>query len=292
MCLKSWGRGSYARILIEIDACNGFSNNLVMAVPNTDGPKYTKDTIRVEYVREPPRYSTCLIFGHSVDDCPNAPKRVVNRVDKDKGGSSGVDGDGFIKVKRKKSVNQPTKDVSPKMTPSAGKKKVSRKDNSLKKTCKTNSLTSGNRTFSVSNSFDVLNVDNPGTEQVDSGNKASMSGVQEEGQNYTPLIEMINMFEQQLLEWKCVLVDGEGKPLENDDYTGDHDSEDEVEHVDNEMESYLDSEPSGDPHDDDMYEGNEIPENIQSICDNLDIKVILDEESPGALRISTWTILG
>nr|GEV90504.1 hypothetical protein [Tanacetum cinerariifolium] len=231
MCLKSWGRGSYARILIEIDAYNGFSNNLVMAVPNIDG----------------------------LDDCPNAPKRVVNRVDKDKGRSSGVDGDGFIKVKRKKSgdnyggtknfmmvsvkpktlyrhkVNQPTKDVSPKMTPSAGKKNVSRTDNSLKKTCKTKSSTSGNRTFSVSNSFEVLNVDNLGIEQVDSGNKASMSGVQEEG---------------------------------------DHDSEDKVKLVDNEMESYLALEPSGDPHDDDMYEGNEIHENIQSICDNLDIKVV------------------
>ncbi|GKD75427.1 putative RNA-directed DNA polymerase [Tanacetum coccineum] len=27
------------------------------------------------------------------------------------------------------------------------------------------------------------------------------------------------------------------------------------------------------PYDDDMYEGHEIPDNIQSICDNLDIKV-------------------
>ncbi|GKA22077.1 hypothetical protein Tco_0708039, partial [Tanacetum coccineum] len=28
-----------------------------------------------------------------------------------------------------------------------------------------------------------------------------------------------------------------------------------------------------DPYDDDMYEGQEIPDNVQSICDNLDIKV-------------------
>ncbi|GJZ26988.1 hypothetical protein Tco_0571241 [Tanacetum coccineum] len=40
---------SYARILIEIDACNGFSDNLVMAVPSLAGPGYTKETIRVEY---------------------------------------------------------------------------------------------------------------------------------------------------------------------------------------------------------------------------------------------------
>ncbi|GKD76674.1 zinc knuckle CX2CX4HX4C containing protein, partial [Tanacetum coccineum] len=41
MCLESYGRSNYARILIEIDACNGFSDNLVMVVPNLDGPGYT-----------------------------------------------------------------------------------------------------------------------------------------------------------------------------------------------------------------------------------------------------------
>ncbi|GJZ46514.1 hypothetical protein Tco_0594110 [Tanacetum coccineum] len=100
---------------------------------------------------------------------------------------------------------------------------------------------------------------------VDSGNKASSSGVQKEGQSYTPLVEKIN-------------------------------NEDEVLPVDNEMASFLSSKPLGvgygtnsllkqwrdtygnadydyDPYDDDIYEGQEIHYNIQSICDNLDIKV-------------------
>ncbi|GKE43238.1 hypothetical protein Tco_1470522 [Tanacetum coccineum] len=34
MCLESWGRSSHARVLIEIDACNDFNDNLVMVVPN------------------------------------------------------------------------------------------------------------------------------------------------------------------------------------------------------------------------------------------------------------------
>ncbi|GJT75578.1 hypothetical protein Tco_1042303 [Tanacetum coccineum] len=42
-------RSSYARILIEIDASNCFSDNLVMDVPNLDEPRYTKETIRVKY---------------------------------------------------------------------------------------------------------------------------------------------------------------------------------------------------------------------------------------------------
>ncbi|GJU83643.1 hypothetical protein Tco_1286008 [Tanacetum coccineum] len=56
------------------------------------------------------------------------------------------------------------------------------------------------------------------TLEVESGNKASTSG---------------------LLEEKCVLVDEDGKPLEKVDYSGDHGSEDEVDHVDNEMASFL-----------------------------------------------------
>nr|GEZ65607.1 hypothetical protein [Tanacetum cinerariifolium] len=203
------------------------------------------------------------------DDCLKASKRVVNRVDKDKGRSPGADDDGFIKVKKKKlggniggtknfipvlvkpktiyhpKVNQPTKEVSPKMALSVGKKKVSTTGNSSKKTGKTNVSTSGNGTFSLSSSFEVINVDNPITEVVDLGNKASMSGVQEEVQSSTPLVEKINMFEQQLLDGECVLVDDEGKPLEKVDYTGDHDSDDEVEPVDDKMASYLASKSSG-----------------------------------------------
>ncbi|GJS45968.1 hypothetical protein Tco_0596089 [Tanacetum coccineum] len=97
------GRSSYARILIKIDGCNGFCDNLVMVAPNFDGHGYTKETICVEYKWEPPRCSTCLVFGHSVDDCPKAPKQAVNRVDIGKGRSPEDDDDDFIEVKMKKS---------------------------------------------------------------------------------------------------------------------------------------------------------------------------------------------
>ncbi|GKD77676.1 hypothetical protein Tco_1340297, partial [Tanacetum coccineum] len=103
--------------------------------------------------------------------------------------------------------------------------------------------TLGNGTFSLSNSFEDLNVENSVSEEVEMGNKASTSSVQEKGQSSTPL-----------------------------------DSEDEIESVDNEMASYLALKPSGigygtkslleqwretyvnddyDPYDDDMYEGQD-----------------------------------
>ncbi|GJV57278.1 WRKY domain-containing protein [Tanacetum coccineum] len=228
------GRSIYARILIEIEACNDFSDNLVMAVTNLEGTRYMKETIRVEYQWKPPRCSTCLIFGHSLDHCPKAPKRVVNKMDKGKGGSSGEDDEGFVEVEKKKSggANQMA-------TPSVGKK---------------NASMSGNGTFFLSNSFEALNVENSGN---------------------------------------CVIVDYDGRPQKKVDYSGDQNSEDEIESIDNEMTNYLASKPLGvgygtksllvqwretyvnddyDPYDDDMYEGQDIHDNIQSICDNLDIK--------------------
>ncbi|GJW92531.1 hypothetical protein Tco_0170084 [Tanacetum coccineum] len=90
--------------------------------------------------------------------------------------------------------------------------------------------------------------------------------------------------ERLITDGKLTLVDDD-KPIENVDYLGNHNSEDEVEPVENEMASFLASNPSGvgygtnsllkqwretygnadydyDPYDDDMYEGQEIPDNI------------------------------
>ncbi|GJW43621.1 hypothetical protein Tco_0072420 [Tanacetum coccineum] len=196
------------------------------------------------------------------------------------GESSRVDDEGFIEVKRKKSSGNigGTKHFKP-----------------VSITSNMTAATSRNGTFLISNSFEALNFDNLVSEDVDSGNKASLSDVQKEGKSSTPLVEKINKFKQQMLDGKCVLVDDEGNPLEMVDYFGDHDSEDEVLLVDNKMASFMASKPSGvgygtnsfleqwrdtyenadydhDPYDDDMYEGREIPDNIQSVCDNLDIK--------------------
>ncbi|GJX97162.1 hypothetical protein Tco_0352960 [Tanacetum coccineum] len=99
----------------------------------------------------------------------------------------------------------------------------------------------------------------------------------------TPIVDKIDKLEKLIIDGKVSLVDDEGKPLKKVDYPGDHDSEDEVELVDNEMTSFLASERVGfgtnslleqwrdtyenadydyDPYDDDMYEGQEIPDNV------------------------------
>nr|GEX16279.1 hypothetical protein [Tanacetum cinerariifolium]GEZ56630.1 hypothetical protein [Tanacetum cinerariifolium] len=109
----------------------------------------------------------------------------------------------------------------------------------------------------------------------------------------TPIIAKIDKIKKLIIDGKVTLVDDEGNFLEKVVYSGDYNSEDEVASVDNEMasflakkdgygtqslleqwnESYENDDYKYDPYDDDMYERQEIPENLQAICGNLDITV-------------------
>nr|GEV14076.1 hypothetical protein [Tanacetum cinerariifolium] len=168
-------------------------DNLVMDILNFEGTGYTKETILIEYEWEPPRCSTCLLYGHLLDDCPKAPKRVENRMDKGKCQTVGADDEAKQSAE---GMNN-----SPKTSPFIGTNKA---------------LTSCY--IKIAPSHQAV--------------KATTSGIQEERQSST-LVEMISVFEQQILEGKFVLVD-DGKPFEKVDYLDYMDNEDEVEPIDNE----------------------------------------------------------
>nr|GFB59323.1 hypothetical protein [Tanacetum cinerariifolium] len=110
----------------------------------------------------------------------------------------------------------------------------------------------------------------------------------------TPIIVKIHKMKRLIIDGTAIFVDYEGIPLKRVFDSGDHDSDYEVASVDNDMTNFLASkdiqyctnsrleqwkEPYGneeydyDPYNDDMYEGQDIPDKIQDICDNLDIKV-------------------
>ncbi|GJS07945.1 hypothetical protein Tco_0364741 [Tanacetum coccineum] len=158
---------------------------------------------------------------------------------------------------------------------------------------------------SKSNPFDVLNsVEN----DVDLGTNRGASNLASQEANSsgssfwnvsssspitTPIVEKIDKIERLIIDGKVTFVNDEGKTLENVYYSRDYDSEDEVASVDNEIasffakkdgygtnslleqweETYKNADYDYNPYDDDMYEGQEVPEKFQSICDNLDIKV-------------------
>ncbi|GJU30536.1 hypothetical protein Tco_1174125 [Tanacetum coccineum] len=123
---------------------------------------------------------------------------------------------------------------------------------------------------------------------------SSFWNVESSSTSTTSIVEKIDKMERLIIDGKLTLLDDKGKPLKKVDSSGDYDSEDEVASVDNEKENFLalnkfgygthslleqwtDSYVNGyydfDPYDDDMYEGQDILDKIQDICDNFDIKV-------------------
>ncbi|GKC36628.1 hypothetical protein Tco_1049012 [Tanacetum coccineum] len=189
MCIQSWGRSSYARALIEIQADVELKDTIVVVMPKFVGDGFYTCTIRVEYEWKPPRYSCCKIFGHVQDECPkNVDSGVMKNLKNPSQAPNGVPVDLKVGFKPAKQVYRP----------------VSKK---------TNNNTSGNKKKDVE----------PIKENVESSRK----------------------------------------PLDKVDSSGDHDSEDEVESVDNEMASFLASKKVG-------YGTNSMLEQWKKTYENVD----------------------
>ncbi|GJU09023.1 nucleotide-diphospho-sugar transferase [Tanacetum coccineum] len=293
MCMQSWGRSSYARVMIELRADVELKDNIVVAMPKITREGHYTCNVRVEYEWKPPRCSSCKVFGHIHEECPKNT------------------GAGEKKTVKKPSQTSRGVPVGPKMgfKPQKEYRPVTKKPNAS---------SSGNKkkgvepTIKVSNSnpFDVLNsVDNDvefGTNRGTTNlvnNEATSSGssfmnIDNDGEfaSNTPIGEKIDKIERQICEGKLRLLDNDGNPLVP---TGIVESDSEVEVVFDEtanlristsgkdgsdkgygtnslLEQWRDSYPDNDdydPYDDDMYENHDLSEHLQSICDDLDITV-------------------
>ncbi|GKB51322.1 retrotransposon protein, putative, ty1-copia subclass, partial [Tanacetum coccineum] len=289
MCLQSWGRSCYVRAMIELCADVKLKDTIVVATPKIAGEGFYTCTIRVEYEWKPPKCACFKVIGHIHEEYP---KNI---------------GSGKAKNLKKPSQTPRGVPVGPKVgfKPTKEYRPISKKPTAN---------TSGNKKKCVeptnegsnSNPFDVLNsVDNDvelgtngGTSNLVSNgvnsNGSSFWNVKTSSTSTTSIVDKIGKLEKLIIDGKVTLVDDDGKPLKKVDYPGDHDSEDEVESVDNDMarsmaservgfgtksllEQWRDSYENGDydedPYDDDMYEGQDLPDKIQDICDNLDIRV-------------------
>nr|GEW55614.1 hypothetical protein [Tanacetum cinerariifolium] len=94
MCMESYGRGSFARALIELDGTCGLKDKLVVVIPKSKGLGYRMDTIHVEYEWKPFRCDNCKIFGHSCDNFPQwaSTKKARSKDEKQKDILDDVDG--------------------------------------------------------------------------------------------------------------------------------------------------------------------------------------------------------
>ncbi|GJZ33553.1 ribonuclease H-like domain, reverse transcriptase, RNA-dependent DNA polymerase [Tanacetum coccineum] len=73
MCLQSWGRSSYARVMIELRADVELKDTIVVAMPKINKEGFYTCNVRVEYEWKPPRCVCCKIFSHTQVECPKNP---------------------------------------------------------------------------------------------------------------------------------------------------------------------------------------------------------------------------
>ncbi|GKC62668.1 hypothetical protein Tco_1095266, partial [Tanacetum coccineum] len=214
--------------------------------------------IRVEYEWKPPKCASCKVFGHIPEECL---KNI-----------------GAGEMKNLKKTSQ-----APKGIPVGPKKGVDHTDK-----------------LSDSDPFEVLNsVDNDVEMGTNEGGRqiriiTRLIKVDPRSGSTTPILDKIRKFENIIIYGQAILVDETDNPLKKVEYPGDQDSEDEVASVDNDMARSLALERTGfgtqslleqwrdyygngdydeDLYDDDMYEGHDLFEEIQTICDKLDIRV-------------------
>ncbi|GJV05871.1 retrotransposon protein, putative, ty1-copia subclass [Tanacetum coccineum] len=281
------GRSSYARAMIELQADLELKDNIVMAMPKIAREGHYTCNIRVKYEWKPPRCASCKIFGHIHEEClKNTDVGETKTIKKPSQTSQGVLVGQKVRFKHHKEYR-----------PVPKKPNASSNDNKKK---------GMEPTIEVSNSnpFEVLNsVDNDvelGTNRGTTNlvnNKANSSGssfinVDNSSTSTTPIIDKIRKFEDLLTSGQAILMDEAGNPLKKVDFVGDYESEDEVASIDNDMarslaservgfgtqtlleqwrDSYSNGDYDDDPYDDDTYEGQDLPQEIQAICDNLDI---------------------
>nr|GFA48663.1 hypothetical protein [Tanacetum cinerariifolium] len=289
MCLHSWGRSSYARAMIELRADVELKDTIVVDMPKINKKGLYTCNVRVEYEWKPPRCVCCKIFGHTQVECPKNPSLGVGAGEtKNPKKTSQAPKGILVGSKMAFKLNQEYRHVTKKHTANSSGNKKKCVDSTSK--------------VSDSNPFEVLNsVDNDVEMGINGGHQILIrSGLIQADlrsgiiTSTTPIMDKIGKFEDLIIDGQATRVDEAGNPLKTVEYPGDHDSEDEVALVDNDMTRSLASERTGfgtqslleqwtdsygngdydeDLYDDDMYEGQDLSEEIQTICDKLDIRV-------------------
>ncbi|GKC38888.1 ribonuclease H-like domain-containing protein, partial [Tanacetum coccineum] len=71
----SWS--SYDRSMIDLRVDEELKDTIVVAMPKLVGEGFKMCTIHVEYEWKPPRCSSCMVFGHILNECP---KKIISDV--------------------------------------------------------------------------------------------------------------------------------------------------------------------------------------------------------------------
>nr|GEY51775.1 hypothetical protein [Tanacetum cinerariifolium] len=210
MCMQSWGRSSYARVMVELQADVELKDNIVVAMPKISREGNYTCNVRVEFEWKPSRCLSCKVFGHVHEECTKKTGAGEKKTVKKPGQTSrGVSVGLKMGFKPQKEYRPVTKKPN---ASSSGNKK-----NGVKSTVK----------VSNSNPFDVLdsvkNDEEFGTNGMTTNlvnNEATSSGssfmnINNDGEfaSNTPIGEKIDKIKRQISEGKLRLLDNDENPL-------------------------------------------------------------------------------
>ncbi|GJU58809.1 retrotransposon protein, putative, ty1-copia subclass [Tanacetum coccineum] len=240
MCMQSWGKSSYVRAMIELRADMELKDNIVVAMPKITRERHYTCNIRVEYEWKPLRCASCKVFRHNHEEClKNIGGCETKNLKKTSQAPKGISIGPKVGFKPKKEYRH------------VSKKHIANSSGNKKKGVDSTNKVSDSNTFEVLNSVDndVEMGTNRGTSNLDN-NGANSGGssfwnVENSITGTTPVMDKIGKFENLVIDGQVILVDETGNPLKKVEYPGDHDSEDEVASVDNDMACDLASERTG-----------------------------------------------
>nr|GEY70152.1 hypothetical protein [Tanacetum cinerariifolium] len=258
MCLQSWGRSSYARVMIDLQADVELKDNIV-------------------------------VFGHTQEECPkNIGLGVAKNLKKPCQNSRGVPVGQKVGFKPHKEYRIVSK--KPTASPSGNKNKSVAHTNEVSNSNSFDVLNSVDNDVELCINWETKNLVNNGA----NSSGTSFMTIKNSSTSSTPIVDKIEKFQDLLINRKAILVDEVGNLLKNVECPGDYDREDGVASFDNDMahslaserldfgtqsfskqlrDSYSNGDYDEDPYDDDMYEGQNLPQEFQDISDNLDIRV-------------------
>nr|GEU30345.1 hypothetical protein [Tanacetum cinerariifolium] len=189
MCVEAWGRISFARALIEIDARSVLKKKVIMAIPKEVGNGHIMEVICVEYEWKPPHCVECQSFGHNLNLCPKQVRVEILKTSAmdSKATTMEENDDGFVEVKsrKKKKVADPrsfgglrlNKPNSKVIWQQKKDEDTKRRSNSASPSVSTNDKGNGNGglkpDLDTSNPFDVLNVEEETTGESGKQTKVS-----------------------------------------------------------------------------------------------------------------------
>ncbi|GKA08217.1 hypothetical protein Tco_0687548 [Tanacetum coccineum] len=237
MCMQSWGRSSYAKVMIKLRA-------------DVD-------------------IASCKVFGHIHEECPkNTGAGEKKTLKKPSQTSRGVPVGAKMGFKPQKEYRHVPKKPT---CSSSNKKKGVEPTIEVSNSNPFEVLNSVNNEVELGTNRGATNLVNNGV--TSSG--SSFMNVDNSSTGTTPITHKIRKFEELLTIGQAIIVDEAGNPLKKVEFPGDYDSEDEVALVDNDMaRPYGNGDYDDDPYDDDMYECQDLSQELQDIYDNLDIRVL------------------